>query len=178
MRACAPICTLYKHITQSTQIYTSSSKKHFDSLTVEVRNTPLHNRGFAHLWDLITICGTGIFTICSSSPGFPTCTKYSSWSIVCACFSTTLFQSWIHSMKSLHGLAQIALHWTEGWTKGLPVRSRGWLNSRIPLVCSSQHVAYVWTVWFPLSAPVARAVVTMSVSEWSDALWGHGQPNS
>ena len=88
------------------------------------------------------------------------------------------FQSWIHSMKSLHGLAQIALHWTEGWTKGLPVRSRGWLNSRIPLVCSSQHVACVWTVWFPLSAPVARAVVTMSVSEWSDALWRHGQPNS
>ena len=35
-----------------------------------------------------------------------------------------------------------------------------------------------WTVWFPLSAPVASAVVTTSVSEWSDTLWNHGQPHS
>ena len=63
-------------------------------------------------------------------------------------------------------------------TDGFPVCFRMWLNSRIPLVCSSQHVACVWTVWFTWPAPVARAVVTTSVSEWSDTLWGHGQPNS
>ena len=34
------------------RIYTSSSRKHFDSLKVEVRDTPLHNRRFAHLCDL------------------------------------------------------------------------------------------------------------------------------
>ena len=63
-------------------------------------------------------------------------------------------------------------------TEGFRVCLRRWLNSRIPLVCSSPHVACVWTVWFSLSAPLARAVVTTSVSEWSDTLWGHGQPNS
>ena len=60
-----------------------------------------------------TICEIGIFTICSSSSGFPTHTKYSSWSIVCTCFSTTLYSSWIHSMTSLHRFAPIALHSTE-----------------------------------------------------------------
>ena len=135
-----------KYITQSTQIWIVSHKLMPGTLRFP------QSRGSGHCCtqsricspprSLSTICGTGISTICSGCPGFPTHTthtKSSSWSIVCACFSTTLYQPWIHSMESLHGFAQIrfALHWTEDWTKDYLFAPEG-----------------DQTVGFPLAAPV------------------------
>ena len=119
--------SVYTKITSTGLFHTGSSKKHFDFLKVKIRDVPPHNRGFAHFFDLfhnlrnwnIHLCDlfhhlcTGIFTICSSSPHFQSIPNFTSWSIVCACFSTRLYSSWIHSMTSLHRFARIELHWTE-----------------------------------------------------------------
>ena len=57
-RACASNCTLTStplslHKSGSTGLFhTSSCRKHFDFLKVEVQDTAAHNQGFAHLCDL------------------------------------------------------------------------------------------------------------------------------
>ena len=120
-----------------------------------------------------TICVTGTVTTCSSFPNIPIHTKFQQLKHrLCV---TTLYSSWIHSMKSLHGSAQIALHWTEG----LPVRPRGWLNSRIspcllqstccvwvnsriPLVCSScacsRDSVSVWMIWCSVTSQSTKFI--------------------
>ena len=78
----------------------------------------------------------------------------SSWSIVCACVSFTIYQSWIHSMKSLHWFAQI----------GRKIERK--ISYLLQMMINQSD--------FLLSTPVNLS----RGCEQSDTLWGHGQLNS
>ena len=98
-----------------------------------------------------TFCGTGIFT---SAPVLHISIQYQISPAEASAhrrrFPTTLYSSWIHSMTSLHKYSRISLHWTEDNKRRIPGLIKQsdspclfqstccvWLNSRIPLVCSS-----------------------------------------
>ena len=195
--------SLSLHKIRSTgRFHTGSSKKHFDFLKVKTWDVPPHNRGFAHLCDLfhnlwnwnIHLCDL-FHNLCNWN--IHICDLFhnlSNWNVHDLLqFSTFPINTKFHQLKHrLCVLLNHAVFVMDPFQEVTPqIRTNRtaldrrtnegqlvWLNSRIPLVCSSRLVACEWTVGFPLSAPVARAVVTMSVSKWSDALWGHGQPNS
>ena len=86
-------------------------------------------------------------------------------------------------MKSLHGFAQIALHWTEDNKRRITCLIKQsdspcllqstccvWLNSRIPLVCSScacsRDNVSVWVIWCSVRSRSTKFIKKNSKNTW------------